>query len=87
MIRSPGDTFQEISKQKKLISDDAKKLLGARFGPVSKNCDNCNKKLESLCVVVMKPQYPKVFSTLYILCHNCRLLHSPHVKHYLYIDR
>ncbi len=79
------EDFQSITTQSQIISDDAKKLLGARFGEIRNQCDNCKKTLKTVTVVVMKPRYPRQFSTLYILCKNCRLLHSSEVKYYMYL--
>jgi len=62
-------------------------LLGARFGPLSNECDNCKTYLRTYTVVILKPIPPRQHHTIKILCSVCQQLHKEEVKYYLYLNK
>jgi len=62
-------------------------LLGARYGALNGECDNCRISVSTYTVVVMKPIPPREYHTIHILCESCRRLHSDEVKYYLYLNK
>lgn len=62
-------------------------LLGARYGALDGECDNCKTALSTYTVVIMKPVPPRQYCTIHILCESCRLVHADEVKYYLYLNK
>jgi len=62
-------------------------FLGARFGALNSECDNCSILLNNYTVVILKPIPPRHYHTIKILCQACRELHREEVKYYLYLDK
>lgn len=62
-------------------------LLGARFGAMTNECDNCKILLNMYTVVIMKPIPPRYYHTVHLLCESCRLIHAEEVKYYLYLNK
>jgi len=85
---------QHYEKISKLLKDpEFQKLgkagifLGARFGALTNECDNCKTSLNNYMVVVMKPVQPRHYCTVHVLCNSCRLIHANEVKYYLYLNK
>lgn len=83
--------YEKISRllraEKQFTLGKAGVLLGARFGALSGECDNCKILLSTYTVVVMKPIPPRHYHTIHVLCEPCRLLHSDEVKYYIYLNK
>ena len=85
---------QHYAKLSRMLSDHkfaklgkAGVLLGARFGALNDECDNCKTELKTYTIVVMKPIPPRHYHTIHVLCETCRLLHADEVKYYLYLNK
>jgi len=62
-------------------------LLGARFGPLNNECDNCKTEMKTYTVVILKSIPPRKYHTIKILCGSCQLLHKEEVNYYLYLNK
>lgn len=91
MILKFTQHYEKISRllkaEKQFTLGKAGILLGARFGALNGECDNCKTSLNTYIVTIMKPIPPRHYHTIHILCDSCRLLHSSEVKYYLYLNK
>jgi len=89
LFRKNSQHYEKIVKllnTKQLTLGRAGLLLGARFGALNNECDNCKISLNTYTVVILKPCFPKHYHSIKILCQKCRELHREEVKYYLYLN-